>query len=493
MLEFLRAQLAKLLEERAALKAGLDKVLEAPQAEQRGLTDEEAKAFAERRDAIKAKDEEISQVEARIAELEEIEKRSQRANELQARYGQPGPATPSGVRVVSEPLTYERGNGRSYFLDLARAQVLNDAEARERLMRHAREVEVELPKRERLREQRAQQELRTIPGLPEDRHGSVFERRALDRTDGTGGYFVPPLWLIDEYIDLPRWGRPLANAVRNLTLPGGTDSINLPRIKTGTKTDVQTADGAPVASQDLTDDFVNAPVRTIAGQQDMSIQLLEQSPVGFDEIVFADLIADYNQRLDLQVINGSGTAGQVLGILNVSGINAITYTDADPTLPEMWVPWVQSVSQIASRRKMPATATFVTPGIWFWACSQLDTTNRPLIIPSQDGAVNPMALQTGADAEGPVGRLTVGTPVILDGNIPSNLGAGTNETRIITLRTSDLYLWEGSMRTRVLQEVLSGTLQVRLQVYNYVAFMPNRRPEAISVVSGTGMVPPAGF
>jgi hypothetical protein len=32
------------------------------------------------------------------------------------------------------------------------------------------------------------------------------------------------------------------------------------------------------------------------------------------------------------------------------------------------------------------------------------------------------------------------------------------------------------MRTRVLSEVLSGTLQVRLQVYNYVAFMGNRRP-----------------
>jgi hypothetical protein len=49
------------------------------------------------------------------------------------------------------------------------------------------------------------------------------------------------------------------------------------------------------------------------------------------------------------------------------------------------------------------------------------------------------------------------------------------------------------MRTRVLQEVLSGTLQVRLQVYNYVAFMANRRPEAISVISGTGLIPTAGF
>jgi hypothetical protein len=49
------------------------------------------------------------------------------------------------------------------------------------------------------------------------------------------------------------------------------------------------------------------------------------------------------------------------------------------------------------------------------------------------------------------------------------------------------------VRTRVLQEVLSGTLQVRFQVYNYVAFMGNRPPESISVISGTGVIPTSGF
>ena len=34
-----------------------------------------------------------------------------------------------------------------------------------------------------------------------------------------------------------------------------------------------------------------------------------------------------------------------------------------------------------------------------------------------------------------------------------------------------------TLRTRVLMEVLSGTLQVRLQVYNYAALITNRRPD----------------
>ena len=46
---------------------------------------------------------------------------------------------------------------------------------------------------------------------------------------------------------------------------------------------------------------------------------------------------------------------------------------------------------------------------------------------------------------------------------------------------------------RVLSEVLSNTLQVRLQIYNYCAFMADRRPETISVISGTGVIAPAGF
>ncbi|MGI5232867.1 phage major capsid protein [Actinoallomurus sp. CA-142502] len=503
MLEFLRQQLAELLTKRAALKTELDAVLAKPTEEKRNLTDEETKTFGEKRDAIKALDTDAEGLQARIAELEEIEQRSEKANELQAKYGQDKPGTEarraSGVKVTREPLTYERGNGHSYFLDLAKAQLRNDAGAAERLQRHAAELDVEMPAREARRRERAENEMRGLDAelraRGEIRNGqaSAFEKRVNpNRTDGQGGYFVPPLWLIDEYVDLPRFGRAFANTVRNMQLPAGTDSINVPKIATGTATGVQTADAGNVTSQDMTDTFVSANVRTIAGQQDVAIQLLDQSPASFDEIVFADLIADYNMRLDTQCLNGSGSSGQLLGVLNVSGINAVTYTDASPTLPLMYPPLMKSLSQVAKNRKMMPSAVFMTPSRWFWAASQLDSQNRPLILPETNAPFNPLALQTGGDVEGPVGRL-LNFPIIADGNIPTNLGAGTNEERIITTRTSDLYLWEGSMRTRVLQEVLSGTLQVRFQVYNYAAFMPNRRPEAISVISGTGVIAPTGF
>jgi HK97 family phage major capsid protein len=368
--------------------------------------------------------------------------------------------------------------------------------ARSRLARHEAELRVELPARQEARDamsrRQAARELKR-DGYSAEARENAFEKRANpNRTDGEGGYFVPPLWLVDEYIDLPRFGRATANLCRNLGLPSGTDSINLPKVSTGTATAVQTADAAAVTSQDLTDTSVNAPVRTIAGQQDIAIQLLDQSPIAFDEVVFADLMMDYNAQLDTQVINGSGSSGQVKGILNVSGINSVTYTDATPTLPEMWVPLLQSASKIATGRKLPATGVVMTPAMWYWALSQLDSSSRPFIVPNAVG-YNSLGEPGGLTVDGPAGSFTYGLTAYLDGNIPSDLGAGTDETRVITARWDDLYLFEGSMRTRVLSEVLSGNLQVRLQVYNYVAFMGDRRPTSISVISGTGVIPNSGF
>ncbi|MEU5424025.1 phage major capsid protein [Streptomyces olivoreticuli] len=470
-----RALIQALMQRRADRKAELDELLKTPTAETRDLNEDERAKF-------EAVEKEIREIDDRVTELDEQQTRDDASAEVARRY-----SVGDRVEVVSEPLTYERGANRSYFIDLANAQLFNNGEARERLQRHGREMDVEMPKREKRRAERAEQELRAV-----DR-GSVFEKRVNpNRTDGQGGYFVPPLWLVDEYIDLPRFGRTIANSVRPLTLPSGTDSVNVPKIATGTATGMQSADAGAVTSQDLTDTFVSAPVRTIAGQQDVAIQLLDQSPASFDEITFADLIADYNMRLDLQIINGSGTAGQLKGILNVNGINAVTYTDATPTLPKMYAPVMQALSLSAKNRKAMPTAVFLTPSRWFWMASQLDAQSRPFILPETNSPFNPLALQTGGDVEGPVGRV-LNYPLLADGNIPSNLGAGTNEDRIIAARTSDLYLWEGSMRTRVLQEVLSGTLQVRFQVYNYAAFMPDRRPETISVISGTGLIAPAGF
>jgi HK97 family phage major capsid protein len=504
VLKFLREQLAKLLEQRKTLAAERDAV--AADIEKRGtLTADDKTKLDEKLSAISTVDADVADLRKRIADAEEAEKREQAAADAYKEVGQTGERREGGARVTSEPTTYGRHSRQSYFLDLARDQLGRGdgaggvQAARSRLQRHAQELDVDLPKREQRRAAAAERALDSVEGLRPEQRASVFERGALEqrvnpnRVDGQGGYFVPPLWLIDEYINLPRFGRNTLNLCHNMPLPPGTDSINLPKIVTGSATAVQTADGGAVNSQDMTDTFVTAPVRTIAGQEDVAMQLLDQSPISFDEVVYADLTADYNAKLDIQGINGTGINGQHLGILNVSGINTVTYTSGSPTLPGMYVPFAQGASQIYKNRKLAATAAVVYPSTWYWATSQLDTTNRPLIVPPQV-AFNPASsIDPLADGTGAAGMLSMGLPAYLDGNLPTNLGAGTNETRVIEARWADIYLWEGALQTRVLSEVLSGTLQVRFQVYAYSAFMAGRRPEAISVLSGTGFVPQSGF
>jgi HK97 family phage major capsid protein len=380
---------------------------------------------------------------------------------------------------------YARGNGTSYFHDLlAAAQPGHPSQpaAVARLAEHAQLVEraaSDLPA-----EFQASPERRAA-GAP-----ALEQRVNPNRTDGQGGNFVPPLWLIDEYVDLLRNGRTVPDMCDTRPLPPGTDTVMLPKIATGTATGVQTADAAAVTSQDLTDTSISAPVKTIAGQQDIALQLFEQSPTNFDDVVFADLSADYQEKLSAQVLSGTGASGQVSGILPMAGINAVTYTDATPTLPEMLPPIAQAISQAVKNGKKPADGIALHPSLWYWFVSQLDTAGRPLV--DLGNGMNSLIVH---DAEAVAGRAgSIGNvPIYVDLNMPTNLGAGTNESRIIAGAFKQAYLWEGALRFRVMQEVLSGTLQVRLQLYNYVAFMPNRRPAAISVVSGTGLIPQAGF
>lgn len=478
MLDALRDEIRAKLEERASHEAVIDEQIAA--AEARGATslnEDESAKFTEARAAVKAIDEDdtdtgLTAMQTRLRDLEDREERKAIADAALGTLPAAGRTEgrterqPNQPRVVvrSEPMTYDRGSRNSYIADLAHTaypSVDGFDEARERMVRHGREVEVEA---------RA------------GRFGEEF-RANMSRTDGTGGEFVPPLWLMDQLIPLARAGRITADLCRGMALPAGTDSINLPRVATGTATAEQ-SDGGSVQKTDMTTNSVSAPVTTIAGQQVFAIQLLDQSPINVDEVVFGDLLADLATKVDTYVLTKSGR-----GILNVSGIVAVTYTDASPTVPELYPKGADTLQQIVTNRFLPPQAWVMHPRRWYWHLAALDSSNRPLVVPSDQGPTNAFAGLKDVRAEGAVGSL-LGLPVYIDPNVPTNLGAGTNEDRIIGARFDDLYLWEGSLRTRALQETDADTLSVRLQVWEYLAFMGDRFPKSIGVISGTGLVTP---
>ncbi|MFL5995888.1 MAG: phage major capsid protein [Streptomyces sp.] len=425
------------------------------------LHPEEDQEFRELTGYIKRLDQDLTRLDERISELSDEAERSATLTAGAAAVKRAA----SRVESVREGRTYEQGNGRSYLQDMMRVQLNMDAtgEARERLMRHARDVA---------------------------EAAASTEYRDLSRTDGSGGFAVPPLWLMNQYVDLARAGRAYANLANGQPLPGGTDSINIPKMSTGTATAIQTADNAAVQETDLTDTSVQAPVRTIAGQQDVAIQLLDQSPISFDQVIFRDLVADYATKLDLQVISGTGSSGQVTGVRATAGITTIAYTTGSPTVAGVYSKIADAVQRVHTTRFMPPTAIVMHPRRWAWFLAASDSAGRPLVVPDAGNPMNAVATLGAVAAEQVVGQMH-GLPVVTDPSMPTTLGAGTNEDVIHVVRASDLLLFESGIRSRVLPDVGSGNLTVRLQVYGYAAFTAGRYPTSVVEIGSTGLVSPS--
>lgn len=399
------------------------------------------------------------EVDALNERLKDHERHAEASAAVTRRFGDPSTRTP----MKNAPnLVYQKHGGASFVRDLAMA-TLNPAsayEARDRLTQHTEDMRY---------------------------HPAFAEQRALSRTDGYGGYFSPPAWLIDEYAEFARAGRVFADLLSAHPLPGGVDVINVPKILTGTATAIQPADNTQVVEQDITDTFVSSPIRTIAGQQSLSIQLVDQSPVPMDDIILQDLTKSLAQQVDIQTLYGTGTSGQLQGIAYTAGINSVAVSEV--TVQGLYNAIAQAVSLIWSQRFMEPTAVVLHPIRWAWLLSLLDSNNRPLFLPEANHPMNAAGIQGNVLPQGRVGTV-MGLPIYTDANLSVTQGSGTgvgNQDSILVLRAEDIFLYESGIRARVLPEPLAQTLTLLVQVYEYAA-LGVRFPA--SIVEITGLTPP---
>lgn len=429
-----------------------------------------AVAAAEELLAAEPTTESLDAVEARTAEIKDLDAKIESASALEARTAQVVEAREeSGVKVFGsahvgrEPMTYEERGDQSFVKDMIRAHTRNDSGAWERLARHNQEAAVEL--------------------------------RAINTTDTSGGDFAPPIWLINEFAEFARAARVTADLCTTMPLPAGTDQINIPQITTGTRSGVQAGNNssttAPTTNRDLVTASASAPVRTVMGYEEVSIQLVEQSPLagGFDRLIMGDLMADYNLQVNTAVTgNGDGTSNTIQGLVNIAGQSA-TWTEASPTAANGILAVAKAVSGIVNNRYREPEAIVLHPRHWYWLASAVDGQSRPLVVPSAGGPMNTFGVNSAPGAaSGAVGTI-LGIPTYLDATLPL---VSTTQQTILVGRFSDSYLFESGVKSRVLTDVLSANLTVRFQVYGYVA-LAHRFANSIAKVTGTGTVPVAGF
>ncbi|MDH6108865.1 HK97 family phage major capsid protein [Kitasatospora sp. MAP12-15] len=442
-----RDLVADLLAKRAALSAELVKLIDAAKSESRALADSESARF----DEIET---EVREIDSRATELDAQIRADDAAAEMTRRYA------PS-VKVTSEPEIYRSGpRGRSYFRDLHLARNKADRDAIDRLSRNDRGRAADL------------------------------EKRAISTANGAGGEFVPPEWLEDAFIRFARPGRITANLVPNMDLPAGTDSINIPKVQTGTATAQQTTQNTAVQQTDLTTASVSSGVTTIAGGQTVSLQLIEQSPLNVDDLVLQDLAADYAVKLNTMVLSGTGSNGQPTGIFTLVGTNTVAFTSATPTLGALYSKLAGAIQLVHTKRFLPPDTIVMHPVRWAWIVAQLDGQNRPLVVPSAGGPMNAMGNADGVVSQGFVGSI-MGLPVYVDATIPTNGGAGTNQDVILVGRLADLILWESNIRAEAFPQTYANQLSVFVRLYNYMSFQAGRFPQSLSVIGGTGLAAPS--
>lgn len=445
--------LDKLIESRDAVKVEMDSILEAVAKENRtDLTNSESTLVDALVEESRSLDTKIAKFKAQAdADAKVAEIRSTVADVVM-------PKANATTKITNEPRTYTADSGYSFVADVFNASARNDYAAQDRLARHTRENEVET------------------------------------RAVGTGNFsgLVIPQFLVDLAAPFARAGRPTADFATNKhVLPAAGMTLNISRMTTGTSTAIQAAENSAVSNTNSDDTLLTIDVRTIAGQQDLSKQVIERG-TGVDAFVVQDLIRGWHTTLDNQILNGSGASGEMLGIDQTSGTNAVTFTSGSPTVALLYPKLAEAYSEIQTSVFMNPTHWIMHPRRLAFLLAGVDLNDRPLVLPALGGPMNAVATGAGAAAYGNSGYTMMGLPIIADANVRTNAGAGADEDRIYCVNASELHLWEqgGSPFALTFDATGAGSLTVKSVVYGYSCFTAGRYPGAVTTIEGTGLVAP---
>lgn len=427
-----------LTEKRDAALAKAEAIVEAAQAEARELTADEDKAIADSLAEVRSLDEQI-------ITHSELEKRSAEAAELRKEKKIDQVVAPAVVK--SEARTYRAGGEHSFVADAYAAQFNNDFAAKDRLARHMNEERI--------------------------------ERR--DVTSANFAGLVVPQYLTDLAAPFARAGRPVADIARKHQLPPAGLTLNISRVTTGSSVAAQT-EGAAVSETNMDDTLLTIDVKTYAGQQNVSRQALERG-TGVDSLVMADLVSAYHTALDAAVV----------AEVKVGNGNSVTYTDASPSVAELYPKLLDAVQKIQTSFYAGPNVIVMHPRRLAWILAAVDTTNRPLATPTFNGnqAVNSVAQGTGSVVYGNSGYAIAGLPVVTDANVTTTDNG--DQDAIYIGNSQELHLWEegaGEPMMLRFEQPKGAELDVQMIVYGYSAFTVRRYPKAWAEIIGTGLAAP---
>jgi HK97 family phage prohead protease len=186
---------------------------------------------------------------------------------------------------------------------------------------------------------------------------------------GTTNPAFNPIQYLKEFVSNTNFGAPARDAVSRGVLPTSGMTFQIPSLITPTNdapTVAETSEAGVPANQGMTSSYLTGTVKKYAGQQTVTIELLERSnPVFFDELAKQMELA-YLKSIDAAIIAGlvaSGTTGTKNYSADSAGI----------------IDFVSTESALAYKgTSYFAKNILAGTGMWSTLMGAVDTTGRPI-------------------------------------------------------------------------------------------------------------------
>lgn len=300
-------------------------------------------------------------------------------------------------------------------------------------------------------------------------------------TGSAGGYLVPPQ-VSNELLTI----REQANVLRPLfsRVPVTSDTLRIAAI-TGGLSAGWVAELAEKPESDMTFGEISVNVFWKAGMSVVTNQLLRNSQPSVDRLVYEDLGKRLAALEEIAFISGSGT-GQPVGILNTPGVQSndadpLTSTDIDDLLDSI----VDAITAITIEYYGAPNAILMHPRTWgrIVKARKDDATAEYYVgKPQNRDSVDPIP-----GYNGPRGTL-FGLPVITTRNVPTGLGDGEDESRVVVGNFSEgLILDHASLSLDASEHVYFTTNATIFRAEDAVGFTAARYPKAFYVIGGSGL------
>ena len=294
-------------------------------------------------------------------------------------------------------------------------------------------------------------------------------------TEGTGaqgGYLVQKQ-IERQIVEVREQDNVLRDLVSKINVT--TNELQLDQLTLGTAAGWTAELATKTESTSMTLTTVSASVFTAAGLATISNQLLADSSPAVDRLVTGDLAKRIVALEETAFIAGSGT-GQPLGILNTPGLQATTLTDPGVTTTGGLLDAIlDAIGQVQAQHGEP-TAILMHPRTWTRVLKAKDAQGAYL--------VGPDSVQQGRAAQ----KSIFGVRVVTSNRVPTNLGTGTNESRIVVGDFSEaLILDRQGITVDESPHVYFTSNQTVFRAEARVGFTAARAPQAFSVIGGAGL------